>query len=84
MTVYPPQQVLGGDVILDTEVIKELRRSCLTSHHRSILRKSMRRLNHAYRGMQIQYYIEVAERFSERSCHLKNRRLSDAYGPSSR
>jgi hypothetical protein len=46
MTVYPPQQVLGGDVIINAEVIKELRRSCLTSHHRSILRKSIRRLNH--------------------------------------
>ncbi|MBW6423226.1 hypothetical protein KX729_17345, partial [Rhizobium sp. XQZ8] len=27
-------------------VVEELRRSCLTSHHRPILRKSMRRLNH--------------------------------------
>ncbi|SCX27366.1 hypothetical protein DSM25558_4214 [Agrobacterium sp. DSM 25558] len=32
MTVYSAPQVLGGDVIINAEVIKELRRSCLTSH----------------------------------------------------
>jgi hypothetical protein len=32
MTVYSAQQVLGGDVVINAEAIKELRRSCLTSH----------------------------------------------------
>ncbi|MFW8584438.1 hypothetical protein ACOJBM_04440 [Rhizobium beringeri] len=33
-------------MIIEAEVVDELRRSLLTCHHRSILRKSMRRLNH--------------------------------------
>ncbi|CUX05662.1 hypothetical protein AGR1C_pAt40005 [Agrobacterium fabacearum TT111] len=61
MSIDPAQQVVSRDMIIKAEVVEELRRSRLTSHHRSILRKSVRRLNHAYRGMQIQYYIKLAE-----------------------
>ncbi|WP_172723803.1 hypothetical protein [Neorhizobium sp. T25_27] len=46
MSVDPAQQVVGKDMIIKVEVIEELRRSRLTSHHRTILRKSIRRLNH--------------------------------------
>jgi hypothetical protein len=46
MAVNPAQQVISRNVIIKAEVVEKLRWSCLTSHHRSILRKSMRRLNH--------------------------------------
>ncbi|MBB4167617.1 hypothetical protein FHX09_001448 [Rhizobium sp. BK538] len=33
MAVNPAQQMVYRDVIIEAEVVKELRRNCLTSHH---------------------------------------------------
>jgi hypothetical protein len=49
MAVDPAQQVICRNVIIKAQVVEELRRSCLTSHLRSILRKSMQRSNHGVR-----------------------------------
>ncbi|MGO8038033.1 hypothetical protein [Rhizobium leguminosarum] len=45
MAVDAAQQMIGRNVIIEAEVVEELRRNRLTPHH-SIRRKSMRRLNH--------------------------------------
>src|SRR3546814_2459939 len=50
MAVNPAQQVVCRNVIIEAEVVEELCRSRLTSHHRSTLRKSCRALNHAVRA----------------------------------
>ncbi|CAN7691493.1 hypothetical protein [Rhizobium sp. LjRoot258] len=48
MAVDPAQQMVCWDVIIKAEVVEELRRSRLTSHHsRLIPCKSLRGLNHA-------------------------------------
>lgn len=49
MVVNPAQQVVCRNVIIKAEVVEKLRWSCLASHHDSILRKSMQRLNHGVR-----------------------------------
>ncbi|WP_170318983.1 hypothetical protein [Agrobacterium tumefaciens] len=49
-------------MIIKAEVVEELRRSCLASHHRSILRKSMQRLNHDIGGPAMPIFQLATER----------------------
>jgi hypothetical protein len=62
MAVDPTQHVVEGNVIIKAEVVEELRRSCLASHHRSILRKSMQRLNHDIGGPAMLIFQLATER----------------------
>ncbi|WP_240533559.1 hypothetical protein, partial [Sinorhizobium fredii] len=47
MVVDPAQKMIGWHVLVETEIVEELRRSRLKSHHPLIPVKSLRGLNHA-------------------------------------
>ncbi|WP_156390032.1 MULTISPECIES: hypothetical protein [Rhizobium/Agrobacterium group] len=62
MVVDPTQHVVEGDVIINAQVAEEQRRSCLASHHRSTLGKSVRRLNHDIGGPAMPIFQIATER----------------------
>ena len=48
MTVDAPEQVIGGDVLVEAEIIKQPRRRLLNSQHRQFLPQNQRdSVNHA-------------------------------------
>ncbi|WP_370057360.1 hypothetical protein [Sinorhizobium fredii] len=47
MLIDPAQKMVGWHVLIETEIVKELRRSRLRSHHPPDPLKSLRGLNHA-------------------------------------
>jgi hypothetical protein len=59
MSIDSTQQMFGRDMIIETEGVEELRRSCLASHHCSILCKSVRRLNHATKAPPMPTFLII-------------------------